>query len=135
MQGGLPKAWAQVECLGASKYIFQGYDIRRLQNGQVLEFTTAFKYLGSFVQNDVSQDKELNRRFGLAAMTFGKLKSMVFISKNDRQKKDCLVLAQRHGKYKQHATFTPKFVWSNSIISISTVYMYTAKAQTHYILK
>ena len=37
----------------------------------------AFKYLGSFVQNDVSQDKELNRRIGLATMTFGKLKSMV----------------------------------------------------------
>lgn len=53
----------------------------RLQNGQVLEFTTAFKYLGSFVQNDVSQDKELNRRIGLATMTFGKLKSMVFTSK------------------------------------------------------
>ena len=53
----------------------------RLQNGQVLEFTTAFKYLGSFVQNDVSQDKELNRRIGLAAMTFGKLKNMVFTSK------------------------------------------------------
>ena len=52
--------------------------IMRLQNGQVLEFTTAFKYLGSFVQNDVSQDKELNRRIGLATMTFGKLKSMVF---------------------------------------------------------
>ena len=31
--------------------------------------------------NDVSQDKELNRRIGLAAMTFGKLKSMVFTSK------------------------------------------------------
>ena len=37
--------------------------------------------MGSFVQNDVSQDKELNRRIGLAAMTFGKLKSMVFTSK------------------------------------------------------
>ena len=44
-------------------------------------FATAFKYLGSFVQNDVSQDKELNRRIGLAAMTFGKLKNMVFTSK------------------------------------------------------
>ena len=53
----------------------------RLQNGQVLEFTTAFKYLGSFVQNDVSQDKELNIRIGLAAMTFGKLKNMFFTSK------------------------------------------------------
>ena len=50
-------------------------------NGQVLEFATAFKYLGSFVQNDVSQDKELNRRIGLATMTFGKNKSMVFTSK------------------------------------------------------
>ena len=30
---------------------------------------------------DVSQDKELNRRIGLATMTFGKLKSMVFTSK------------------------------------------------------
>ena len=53
----------------------------RLRNGQVLEFATAFKYLGSFVQNDVSQNKELNRRIGLAAMTFGKLKSMFFTSK------------------------------------------------------
>ena len=53
----------------------------RLRNGQILDFATAFKYLGSFVQNDVSQDKELNRRIGLAAMTFGKLKSMVFTSK------------------------------------------------------
>ena len=44
-------------------------------------FDTAFKYLGSFVQNDVSQDKELNRRIGLAAMTFGKLKGIVFTSK------------------------------------------------------
>ena len=52
----------------------------RLQNAQVLEFTTAFKYLGSFVQNDVSQDKELNRRNGLAAMTFGKLKGTFFTS-------------------------------------------------------
>ena len=34
-------------------------------------FVTAFKYLGSFVQNDASQDKELNIRVGLAAMTFG----------------------------------------------------------------
>ena len=32
----------------------------------------------SFVQNDVSQDKELNRRIALAAMNFGKLKNMVF---------------------------------------------------------
>ena len=31
--------------------------------------------------NVVSQDKELNRRIGLATMTFGKLKSMVFTSK------------------------------------------------------
>ena len=31
------------------------------------------EYLGSFVQNDANQDKELNRRIGLAAMTFGKL--------------------------------------------------------------
>ena len=54
----------------------------RLRNGQVLEFlATAFKYLGSFVQNDVSQDKELNRRIGLAMMTFGKLNSMVYTSK------------------------------------------------------
>ena len=53
----------------------------RLRNGQVLEFATAFKYLGSFVQNDVSQNKELNRRIGLAAMTFGKLKRMFFTSK------------------------------------------------------
>ena len=53
----------------------------RLRNGQVLEFATAFKYLGSFVQNDASQDKELNRRIGLAAMTSGKLKGMVFTSK------------------------------------------------------
>ena len=30
---------------------------------------------------DVSQDKELNRRIGLATMTSGKLKSMVFTSK------------------------------------------------------
>ena len=37
--------------------------------------------LGSFVQNDASQDKEINRRIGLAAMTFGKLKGMVFTSK------------------------------------------------------
>ena len=51
------------------------------RTGQVLEFTTAFKYLSSFVQNDVSKDKELNRRIGLATMTFGKLKSMVFTSK------------------------------------------------------
>ena len=29
---------------------------------------TTFKYLGSFVQNDVSQDKELNRRIGLATV-------------------------------------------------------------------
>ena len=34
----------------------------RLRDGQVLEFVIAFKYLGSFVQNDASQDKELNRR-------------------------------------------------------------------------
>ena len=39
------------------------------------------KYLGSFVQNDAGQDKELNRRIGLAVMTFGKLKIMVFTSK------------------------------------------------------
>ena len=31
---------------------------------------------GSFVQNDDSQDKELKRRIGLAAMTLGKLKIM-----------------------------------------------------------
>ena len=53
----------------------------RLRNGQVLEFATAFKYLGSFVQNDANQDKELNRRIGLAAMTFGKLKKHGFTSK------------------------------------------------------
>ena len=53
----------------------------RLRDGQVLEFVTAFKYLGSFVQNDASLDKELNRCIGLAAMTFGKLKGMVFTSK------------------------------------------------------
>ena len=53
----------------------------RLRNGQVLEFTTVFKYLGSFFHNDVSKDRELNRRIGLATMTFGKLKSMVFTSK------------------------------------------------------
>ena len=39
-------------------------------------------YLGSFVQNDASQDKELNRRIGLATMSFGgKLKGMAFTSK------------------------------------------------------
>ena len=55
----------------------------RLRDGQVLEFVTAFKYLGSFVQNDANQDRELNRRIGigLAAMTFGELKGMVFTSK------------------------------------------------------
>ena len=31
------------------------------RNGQVLEFAATFKYLGSFVQNDANQDKELNR--------------------------------------------------------------------------
>ena len=31
-------------------------------------------------QKSVSQDKELNRRIGLATMIFGKLKSMVFTS-------------------------------------------------------
>ena len=41
-------------------------------------FVTAFKYLGSFVQNDASQDKELNRRIGFSALTFGKLIGMVF---------------------------------------------------------
>ena len=51
------------------------------RDGQVLEFDAHFKYLGSIVQNDVGQDKELNRRIGLATMFFGKLKSMVCTSK------------------------------------------------------
>ena len=38
-------------------------------------YSYSYSYINS--QNDVSQDKELNRRIGLAAMTFGKLKSMV----------------------------------------------------------
>ena len=36
--------------------------------------------MNAFIQN-VSQDKELNRRIGLAAMNFGKLKGMFFTSK------------------------------------------------------
>ena len=52
----------------------------RLRDGQDLEFVTAFKYSGSFVQNDANQDKVLNRRIGLlAAMTFGKLKGMFLL--------------------------------------------------------
>ena len=43
----------------------------------VLEFVTAFKYVGT----DAGQDKELNRRIGLVTMTFDKLKGMVFTSK------------------------------------------------------
>ena len=50
-----------------------------LQLQEVLLIQT--KYLGSFVQNDDSQDKELNRRVGLAAMTFGTLKGMASTSK------------------------------------------------------
>ena len=45
------------------------------------KFCYGFQTFGSFVQNDTNQDKELNRRIGLAAMTFGKLKGMVFTSK------------------------------------------------------
>ena len=40
-------------------------------SNECLEFAAAFKYLCGFVQNDVSQDKELNRCIGLAAMNFG----------------------------------------------------------------
>ena len=80
----------------------------RLRDGQVLEFVMAFKYLGSFVQNDASQDKELQAgRIGLAAMTFGKLEGMVFTSKKVSLRVKISVysamvlsvLLQNHGPY------------------------------------
>ena len=49
------------------------------------------KYFNSFVQNDASQDKELNRRIGLAVMSFGKLKGMVFTSKKVSLRVKCNV--------------------------------------------
>ena len=60
-------------------------------------------YLGSFVQNDAIQDKELNKHIGLAAMTFGKLQGMAFTSKkvplrvNDNVCSAMVLLALLHG--------------------------------------
>ena len=58
--------------------IIKGHSLRRASSSYIYIYAI---HMHSFVQNDVSQDKELNRRIGLATITFGKLKSMVFTSK------------------------------------------------------
>ena len=47
-------------------------------NDHVLNVVESFTYLGSTISNDLSYNKELNRRIGLACTTFGKLTKRVW---------------------------------------------------------